>query len=248
MKIGRTIVILLAGAALAGCHQENRTGNPPPGKQRISAPYRPKDMRYFLEVAPQESGNKYMVKWDKPIFVGIAGEHTEADSLLIDEVIRETAPAILPMRIGWAKGKPNLVVNFITDAAVYEKMHFESGLKKKLYKAYTRTYRHRWGEGLRQVDIILGPRVKNNGQSIIFRHEFMHALGFGGHTTTLFDEVNLLGRSSFPSAEASMRWSDSPYYPKMDLAALAILYDTAVPVMTHPALFLEKFDTSFRHP
>lgn len=235
------VLVLLALIALIFFYRSFRESPVRAGNVYVSKSSKPDELKYFLETAPYLG--KTIIKWDRDIRVQILTGASAKDSILVKEILKEVAPALGKIKIYMVHKEGNLTVTFVHDPTVYDKM--AAGIiDEGIPKAYAAPHFMNWGMKIKSVEIVIGPLATGVRKGRIIRHEFAHALGLWEHTKTRYNDANLMGKIIFFNLESSIRWDDSPYFPRIDLGALTILYNDSMPNNIRLNELLKVIDTA----
>ncbi|MRG44824.1 hypothetical protein GFS24_06845 [Chitinophaga sp. SYP-B3965] len=206
-----------------------------------SKPYQRDEMKYFLEIAPENG--KVIIKWNKDIKVQILPGASPKDSAHVKAIIQELIPILGKIKISLVPANGNLTVNFVKSEEEYKKMAngiFDEGSPKGYAQPDFNKFRTR----IESVAIVISPLAMGVVRGEVIRHEFGHALGFWEHSKSFYNEPNLMGRKSFKDIESAMKWRDSPHFTRLDKGALAILYNDNMPVAISHAELMKGIDTT----
>lgn len=126
--------------------------------------FTPEELYFFSEVG--FSYKNCIRKWESDINISIEGKPMEGDILLIDSIIEELKPLILPVKIMRSKYVGNLSVNFMTNYID----QYANGFCK-----YLGTFI--FSSRITKVEMCIFSQTKGQARQACIRHEFLHALG-----------------------------------------------------------------------
>lgn len=189
--------------------------------------YKPDELKYFSEVAFM-SGK--LRRWGEPIRIS-QNACSVKDVEYMDELVTEIQPLLSTIPISYVPGEQgNLVVHHSQTIAEYSKNY--TG-KENLPLGYA-IPKFSSDNALIHADIYLHPSLLDDKKDEVLIHEICHMLGLLDHPSTPFAEDNLMGAAIYKNKNSIFT------IPRLDKAALKLLYDKRMPKSLLKVDFLKK--------
>ena len=188
------------------------------------------DLDFFSEVGFPY--NNCIRKWESDINVYIEGKPMEGDVLLIDSIIEELKPLILPVKIMRSKYVGNLLVNFMTNPTD----QYVNGLCQ-----YVGTFI--FSSRITKVEISIFSQTNGQARQACIRHEFLHALGLKHpirrNTGTIIESlVEYIGDGDDVKLYR---------YSSLDKSMVKMLYSECIPLGLKKKTFLNAYKKQEKH-
>lgn len=204
--------------------------------------YKRDELKYFSEIAFRRGK---IVRWIKDIKVSASGSIPKKSIDEIKRIIQELSPLMDNIKLSYADKDGDITVTFVATDSLYK------ALAKGIFdEGYPHGFTHwktaRMFTEMKKADIYIRPDMGfiRFGEGSVLRHEFMHALGVWNHGKTYFEEENLMSKITFIDISIAQKWADTWYIPRLDKAAIKLLYDSRIPNGLDLNSFLKSTDTT----
>lgn len=153
----------------------------------ISNKYSDAEINFFYEACfnDSESNNTVLRKWYKDIYFSLEGDTLVGDNEIILRIANEINKLNLPIKFYEADNhnKPNLIIVSQSE----KQLELEYGIGGK-------AYHYRSNGIIDSASLLISKFVGRETRESLFRHEFLHVLGFTSHvSTTNFSNIFYLG-------------------------------------------------------
>lgn len=188
--------------------------------------YKADELKYFSEVAFL-SGR--MARWGEPIRISQDGSAPK-DITYMNDIIGELEPLLSTIPISYAATGGNLVIHYTKTLTEYSKNYTAKGSLPLGYAIPEFSSDH----SLIRADIYLHPSLLSEKKNEVLIHEICHTLGLLDHPTSPFTDDNVMGAAVYKNRTNILT------IPRLDKAALKLLYDKRMPKNLLKADFLKK--------
>ena len=180
------------------------------------------ELDYFIDVGFKRLGS--IQKQTENIEISIIGTPQKSDIELINTIIEELKPLIIPLNIKRVEKGGNLSIYFTPS--------YNGTTPKEASGQTFDLLRVICGTNLFKTSIWISPELSGIEKGKVFRHEFCHALGFM-HPTLVNNEysksvMQTKGYYFFNDSTKEIEGKNTNF-SEMDKAAIRILYDKNIP-------------------
>jgi len=193
----------------------------------LSHQFTPLQLNYFKDVG---FGYPDKVKrWNKDILVQCDPFMPAEDKKEVIKIIAEVKRYIHPLLIKLVTSGGNLFINYPSTGEEFNRYH-KGGGEGALGYTQPSFDKFTFFSSVDDITIYISPGFRAPGRHRTLRHEFCHALGLWGHSSTLYTEPNLLGKTIINDLATLEKLDNEPsFIPPIDIAAIKLLYHPAIP-------------------
>jgi hypothetical protein len=191
--------------------------------------YRADELKYFSEVAFM-SGK--LRRWGEPIRIS-QDDYSVNDVECMEELLTEIQPLLSTIPISYVSSGGNLVIHHSKTLKEYSKNYSRN---ESLPLGYA-IPKFSSDNALIHADIYIHPSLLNDKREEVLVHEICHMLGLLDHPSTPFAEDNVMGAAAYKNKNSILT------IPRLDKAALKLLYDKRMPKSLLKVDFLKKLSS-----
>lgn len=190
----------------------------------LSKDFSTTDKKYFIETALGK-GHRVIKKWNRTVITySIHGAFNKIDIAFIKTTISNLPKSKTIPKFKFIR-KDGDVIFYMPKSIKEFKSEQTIGVEVRGFVQANSTL----GGYLNRAKIYIAPFRSELYTQITIQHELMHALGLNGHPSSDFRETTALGQRYLTMASSMDTISST--LPRLDSAALLILYDPAVPTL-----------------
>ncbi|HEY0667900.1 MAG TPA: hypothetical protein VGD22_06970 [Sphingobacteriaceae bacterium] len=188
--------------------------------------YKADELKYFSEVAFM-SGK--LRRWGEPIRISQEGK-TATDIQYMEALVAELQPLLGNVPVSYVHTGGNLVIHYSRTIREYSRNYTGA---ESLPLGYA-IPKFSSDNSLIYADIYLHPSLLNDKRNEVLIHEICHMLGLFDHPLTPFNEDNVMSAAIYKNKNNLIT------LPRLDKAALKLLYDHRMPKNLLKIDFLKK--------
>lgn len=192
---------------------------------KILDEYKPDELKYFSEVA---FFTGKLSRWTEPVRISQEG-HSPEDLIVINDMVTELQ-SVLSVPVSLVPTGGNLVIHHSRTMSEYLRNYSGTDMIPLGYAIP----KFSSDNSLIHADIYLHPSLLNDKKNEVLIHEVCHTLGLLDHPSTPFTEDNVMSAAIYRNKNTIST------IPRLDKAALKLLYDKRMPKNLLKTDFLKK--------
>ena len=188
--------------------------------------YKMDELRYFSEVAFLTGK---ISRWSEPIRISQEGS-SRHDEMFMRDVVSDLEPLLSGLPISTVPSAGNIIVHYTKSISEYSRNYRDAG---ELPLGYA-IPKFSSENTLIHADIYLHPSLLSEKRKEVLIHEICHTLGLLDHPSTPYDEDSIMSAAVYRNKKPALK------IPRLDKAALRLLYDKRMPDTLLKTDFMKK--------
>ncbi|HXI01395.1 MAG TPA: hypothetical protein VNI52_14090 [Sphingobacteriaceae bacterium] len=189
--------------------------------------YKADELKYFSEVAFLSGKTR---RWGESIRISQVGCATK-DIVYMGDLINELQPLLSRVPITYVTSGGNLIIHYTKTISDFSQKYTGKGILPLGYAIP----KFSSDNSLIHADIYLHPSLLSAKKNEVLIHEICHTLGLLDHPSSPFTADNIMGASAYKNKSSFLT------IPRLDKAALNLLYDDRMPKNLKKEDFLKKW-------